>query len=490
MKHPAARHDVVRVDLPVTARATVAVPTTPGGDLTSYRKRLIVGDLCVALVVTALAFVVDMDDLRGASKYAVLATPLLWLGTLTLSSAYERRFLGVAQDEMRAMGRALTGLLATYAVVGIVMAAVPIHRDAALIVFAGLTVGGVLSRLVGAHWLRTRRRSGQLLQRTLVIGRADSAAALIRSLRAEPEQGLLPVAVCAYEADPGGFVADVPLMGSPEEATAVAKGVGAQVVAVASHPDLSGPAMRRLTWLLEKEGIDLVVAPGLLDVAGPRMSIRPSHHLSLLHVERPAAAGMHAVTKSLFDRCAAALGVLVLSPVLLAIALAIRLDSRGPVIFRQTRVGAGNKDFTIFKFRTMSVDAEARLAALREKSEGNDVLFKMKNDPRITGVGRFLRKYSLDELPQLFNVVLGTMSLVGPRPPLRSEVDGYEPDALRRLNARPGMTGLWQVSGRSDLSWEDSVRLDLRYVDNWSPLMDLTILLRTVRAVFAGSGAY
>jgi lipopolysaccharide/colanic/teichoic acid biosynthesis glycosyltransferase len=179
----------------------------------------------------------------------------------------------------------------------------------------------------------------------------------------------------------------------------------------------------------------------------------------------------------------------VLAPPMLLVAVAVRLDG-GPALFWQRRIGVGGREFRMVKFRSMAVDAEERLAELRERNEGFGVLFKMHDDPRVTRVGAVLRRYSLDELPQLFNVLAGSMSLVGPRPPLPSEVAGYATDARRRLLVKPGMTGLWQVSGRSDLSWEESVRLDLRYVENWTIALDAKILFRTVHAVVRGNGAF
>ena len=235
-----------------------------------------------------------------------------------------------------------------------------------------------------------------------------------------------------------------------------------------------------------------MASTGLLDVAGPRLSIRQSTDMSLLHIERPAATRQSEILKGIMDRSLAAMLILVLSPVLIVVAAAIKIISPdGPIIFRQKRVGKRGELFTIYKFRSMVPDAEQRLADLLKLNEGNAVQFKMKRDPRIIpGIGSFIRKYSVDELPQLFNVLFGTMSLVGPRPQSQAEVEQYEPDAMRRLHVKPGMTGLWQVSGRSDLDWEQSVRLDLKYVDNWSPIGDLQILFRTFKAVFASSGAY
>jgi len=261
-------------------------------------------------------------------------------------------------------------------------------------------------------------------------------------------------------------------------------------VAVLACPEMDGVALRRLAWQLERDDVELVVAPALMDVTGPRISIRPVSGLPLLHVEHPELDGGRQVVKDLFDRVMALVALVVLSPLLLVVALLIKFTSEGPVLFRQTRVGRDGREFTVLKFRTMVVDAEARKTELLVHNEHDGVLFKIRKDPRITPIGRKLRRYSLDELPQLINVLRGDMSLVGPRPPLPEEVARYGGDVYRRLAVKPGLTGLWQVSGRSDLSWEESVRLDLRYVDNWSLALDLLILWKTWSAVVRGSGAY
>jgi exopolysaccharide biosynthesis polyprenyl glycosylphosphotransferase len=248
--------------------------------------------------------------------------------------------------------------------------------------------------------------------------------------------------------------------------------------------------IRDLGWKLENSNVELILLSRLTDVAGPRIHLRPVTGLPMVHVDLPQYSGFSYVIKRTGDIISALLGLVVLAPVFATIALAIKLTSAGPVFFRQQRIGVQGTPFTMLKFRSMVVDAEHRLTELRAQSEGNGVLFKMKKDPRVTAVGGFLRRYSLDELPQIINVLRGDMSLIGPRPPLAEEVELYEDRVNRRLLIKPGITGLWQVSGRSDLSWEESVKLDLSYVENWSVTGDFVILLRTVRAVLKRDGAY
>jgi exopolysaccharide biosynthesis polyprenyl glycosylphosphotransferase len=264
----------------------------------------------------------------------------------------------------------------------------------------------------------------------------------------------------------------------------------ADTVAVLACPEMSGLRLRDLAWQLEKSDTDLWLAPALLDIAGPRTTITPVAGLPLLHMEHPAFSGLRRMIKSAFDRLMAAIALLLFSPLLLAVAMAIRLGDGGPALFPQERVGKGGQPFVLFKFRTMLVDAERQKSQLDELNETDGVLFKIRRDPRVTRVGAMLRRWSLDELPQLINVLIGNMSLVGPRPALPEEVAVYGDHVRRRLVVKPGMTGLWQVNGRSDLSWDESVRLDLRYVENWSFMLDLQILWKTGAAVGRGKGAY
>ncbi len=372
-------------------------------------------------------------------------------------------------------------------------APIKISRYTVLIVLPTLLIGGLLGRHALRRSLYRRRTRGLDVETTVVIGDVQSIGRLIREIRRAPSQGMDIVAACVSGLDTSGdglsAVEGVPVFGYPAQAMSTVDLFNAEVVAVSNHLDLEDNALRRLSWALEERGVDLVVAPGIVEVAGPRLSIRPVAGVSLLHVERPVMSGARRLVKAMVDRALSILIFLCAAPVLAAISLAVRLDSPGPALFRQTRVGARGEEFQMLKFRTMCVDAETRLGELRGATDaGNVVLFKMKSDPRVTRIGRILRRYSLDELPQLINVLRGEMSLVGPRPPLPSEVAGYAPDAVRRLRVKPGLTGLWQVSGRSDLSWDDSLRLDLWYVDNWSLVLDLQIIARTARAVLRGQG--
>jgi exopolysaccharide biosynthesis polyprenyl glycosylphosphotransferase len=459
----------------------------------SYRRLAVICDLGVALIAGLVTTVLTMPSSSLAVRAGfVAALPALWLLALLGTHGYERRYLGTGSEEYRAVVRSIVVL-----VVGSAAVSYAVHwtvpREVVLVGTSLLFVLGLSARHALRRRLYRRRHAGLDTQATVIIGNAKSVVPMIREIRRAPDQGLRVVAACVSGLDLKGDlpseVEGVPVFGYPEEAMSAVDLFDAEVVAVSSDPDLHGPELRRLAWSLEEREVDLVVSPGLLGVAGPRLSIRPTAGMPLLHVERPVMSGGRRAAKTVVDRCLTLMIVLAALPVMLLVAAAIRLDSRGPVFFRQKRVGARGAEFDMVKFRTMCIDAEARLAEL-QRDAGNDVLFKMKDDPRITRVGKFLRRYSLDELPQLINVLHGDMSLVGPRPPLLREVEAYEPDAVRRLRVKPGLTGLWQVSGRSDLSWDESLRLDLWYVDNWSFVLDLHILARTAKAVLRGSGAY
>jgi exopolysaccharide biosynthesis polyprenyl glycosylphosphotransferase len=338
--------------------------------------------------------------------------------------------------------------------------------------------------------LHRRRASGQCLLNVVAVGHELAVADLVTELGRDRYHGLTVVGACVVRPGECDEVAGVPVYGGLDDVTAAVKAFGADTVAVLACPEMGGIRLRALAWELEKTGTDLCVSPALLDVAGPRTTIRPTAGLTLLHVDHPQLSGFRLVVKGLFDRCVAGAALVLLSPLMGALAAAIWLSDRGPALFTQVRVGKDGHAFRIFKFRTMVVDAEQRREQLLESNDFDGVLFKLRKDPRVTAVGAHLRRWSIDELPQLINVFLGHMSLVGPRPALPGEAAAYADHVRRRLVVKPGLTGLWQVNGRSDLSWEESVRLDLRYVENWSFVLDLQIMWKTISVLVRGSGAY
>jgi exopolysaccharide biosynthesis polyprenyl glycosylphosphotransferase len=459
--------------------------------LARYRRNLLLADATVTALAAALA--IGLRFHGGAPGWwglVPVGLPLVWLAIAGLHRTYEQRYLGAGTEEFDRVLRSGLVLFATIAVGSYVLNS---NVSRSIVIFAvPVTVcGSLAARKLLRMRLHRARAVGVGLEKTIVVGAGDAVVQLVELLKSAPQRGLDPIGVCLPQptALPPGLHG-VPVLGGPDDVLRAVDSTGAHVVAVVSHPDFWGHPLRKLAWALEERDVELIVSPGIVEVAGPRLSIRPMSGLSLLHLERPAAGGGQMLLKSAFDRSLGILALLLLSPLLLVIAVAVRATSRGPALFRQTRVGVDGREFTMYKFRSMVPDAEHRLIDLAAHDEGNGVLFKIRGDPRVTAVGRRLRRYSLDELPQLINVAKGDMSLVGPRPPLPSEVAGYCDDAVRRLRVRPGMTGLWQVSGRSDLTWEQSLQLDLRYVDNWTMTLDVSILWRTVRAVLRGSGAY
>jgi exopolysaccharide biosynthesis polyprenyl glycosylphosphotransferase len=418
-----------------------------------------------------------------------LALPPLWMIAVRVFGGYEKRFLGTGSDEFRRVlnaGLGLTGALAliSYAVNN------ELSRIYLLVSMLVVVVLDLVVRYALRKRLHHHRARGQCMSTVVAVGHEAAVGLLISELRSESHHGLQVVAACLAGESTATEVAGVPVVGDLDAAAGVVRNLKADTVAVLSCPEMDGMKLRTLAWELEKTGTDLCVAPALLDVAGPRTTIRPTAGLPLLHVDHPQLSGPRQMVKDLFDRCAAALALVVLSPLLLAIAVTIRLHDKGPALFIQTRVGKGGQPFKIYKFRTMVVDAEAGLAEVREKNENDGVLVKIRRDPRVTTLGARLRKWSLDELPQLFNVLRGEMSLVGPRPALPEEAAKYAAHVRRRLVVKPGLTGMRQVSGRSDLSWEETVRLDLRYVENWSFALDLQILWKTFSVIFRGADAY
>ncbi|WP_433370765.1 exopolysaccharide biosynthesis polyprenyl glycosylphosphotransferase [Actinoplanes sp. CA-142083] len=458
-----------------------------------YVRALVLGDLLAGSAAGAVTFGLRFGDEVTAYNrdYMVLSglLPVLLLAVLAVSRAYERRFLFVGTDEYQRVLRGGVGLIAGAALVSYALD-LDLARGYVLAALPTAIVTSVVLRFGMRRRLHVVRSRGQSLRRVILVGHELSVIAMARQLRRERYHGLEVVGACLPPGRDGRGMGAVKIYGSFDDVASAVEHADADTVVVLSCPELDGEQLRRLAWRLERDEVDLIVASALVDVAGARTTIRPFDGLPMLHVEHPRLHGGSRLVKDVFDRLGALALLVAFGPLLLAVALCVRVTSRGPVLFRQVRVGRDGRQFRIFKFRSMYVDAEARLAELRHLNEHDGVLFKIRDDPRVTGVGRWLRRFSLDELPQLLNVVLGQMSLVGPRPPLPSEVAVYADDVRRRLAVKPGMTGLWQVSGRSDLPWEEAVRLDLRYVENWSLSLDLVILLRTMTAVVRSSGAY
>jgi len=427
----------------------------------------------------------------NAVPWPVLALPVIWVLTMLVARTYEQRYLWTGPEEFR---RVFFATILMLAAVGTFSWAFKLELARSFII-AALPLTALLTlvaRYAQRTWVHRQRARGHYQQTALLVGHRAGVAELHEQIVRRSASGYRVIG-CCLPVRPGDSVVtfdDLPVLGGLDDVVAVVTEYEVDTVAVLPSPELDGSALRRLGWDLEATQADLLLAPSVTEVAGPRVHIRPEWGLPLLHVDRPEFTGARRIAKDLFDRSVAAVGILALLPVLVVLAAAVKLTSRGPVFFRHERIGREGVPFHVLKFRSMVPDADAKIAALMEQNEGNAVQFKMKRDPRVTRVGSFMRRYSLDELPQLLNVLGGSMSLVGPRPHVTREVEQYGFDMRRRLLVKPGITGLWQVSGRSNLSWDDSVRIDVRYVENWSLTFDLMILGKTVGAVLKGSGAY
>ncbi len=486
--------DVPGVLRPVPSSATLAEPTGVTGTSTRGRRTVsrvvMAADLAIVAAVGGIgaATLPWFGAAHPLDAVGLVVALVTLLGTaLALGRCWHPVVVGTGGVELTRVVRAGTGALLVLALTEVATRDYRVQL-VTLVVLPVAVVAVLAGRGIARAVRHRRRRRGIGLAGVLAVGSAEAVADLIRRTRRAPEHGWTVVAACTPAGR--GECAGVPVVGDLDDVADRARRPGVDVVAVGAAPGWTGRRLHQLAWALEGTDLDLVVDPGLMEVAGPRLHMTPVDGLPMIRLTQPTFRGAGWVWKSLLDRVAAAAAVIVLAPALLVVAAAIVIEDRGPVFFRQQRVGRDGTAFGMVKFRSMVVDAERRRDHLVAVDEGAGPLFKMRRDPRVTRVGALLRRTSLDELPQLFNVVAGSMSLVGPRPPLPAEVAQYADDARRRLLVRPGMTGLWQVSGRSDLSWEETVRLDLRYVENWSPGLDLHILARTVAAVVTGRGAY
>ncbi|MDV8146993.1 sugar transferase [Arthrobacter sp. B10-11] len=468
-----------------------------------YRTRLRFIDAGVIIWAVAGAFGVrfGFSDINpGTSRevdYLVLsvALALAWWTMLEFWGSREARVLGSGSEEYK---RVIASSAWLFGFVAVFSYALRIDTARG---FVGLAFPAGAMGLLAARWLvrqhlSLERKHGKSSSRVLIIGGPFSAAHLVQSLRSAPEAGYLPVAAHLPGAmtDTGRVPgSSVPVTGVETDFQSILSVIldtNVDAVAISAGVNMHPQDLRRLGWELAARDIGMILAPALTDVAGPRIHTQPVAGLPLIHVSTPKLTGGKKVAKRAFDITIAGLLVALLAPVFITLAVLIRFTDSGPVFYRQERIGLRGTTFHMLKFRSMKVDADSQLRALLEAQGSTDKpLFKIENDPRITPLGRVLRKYSLDELPQLLNVLGGSMSLVGPRPQREGEVALYDDAAHRRLYVSPGMSGLWQVSGRSNLSWEESIRLDLYYVENWSLMGDVVILFKTFKAVFASTGA-
>ena len=495
--------------------------------------------LLLGVDLLALVLAVTAGRLAEPGAPAVLAPAvvLTWPAVLAWRGGYDRHRVGAGTSELSRVVDA--SVRVGFAVVLVVYAAGAADARAFLLVTLPAGTGLLLAGRLAARSLERRgRRRSTGGRQVLAVGTVRDVLHLVQQARTAPGAGFHVTAACVpqytgpdrrrphsrrgsttpaphdqrdgdrrADSDRRGDLSElaaagVPVLGTPRDVLTALVTSEADTVVVTGSGVLGRHALRRLAWQLEGTAARLYVASAVSDVAAPRISLQSLGGMTLLHVEAPLLGGARLALKSVVDRLAALACLAVLGPPLLVVAALIRLDSPGPALYRQQRVGVGGSTFACLKLRTMRVGADREVAGLQAQSAGNEagngagngagneVLFKVRADPRVTTIGRVLRRYSVDELPQLLNVLGGSMSLVGPRPPLPAEVAGYGDDVRRRLFVKPGMTGLWQVSGRSDLSWAESVRLDLYYVENWSPSLDLALVARTVSAVIRGRGAY
>ncbi|MFT2818189.1 sugar transferase [Leifsonia sp. A12D58] len=466
-----------------------------------YRARLHLTDIAVISGAVAIAFIsrfgsadakVDVGPFRADYWALSLVIVVTWIAALSIFHTRDSRVIGVGATEYKRVVNA-SGL--TFGLLGILFLVfgVDIARGFFILALPLGVAGLAAGRWLWRQWLLKQRHFGHYLARVIVVGKRKDAEYVVNQVARHSGAAYYVVgaALKSGRGDPlatGGH--SIPIVSDFEHVAEAVNRLKVDAVIVAGNPQGGSAFIRNLGWELESTSAELVLSSRLTDVAGPRIHFRPVEGLPLIHVEIPHFEGTRHIMKHTLDVASSGLALLLLLPLLAVIALLIRIDSPGPVLFRQERCGRNGKTFSIVKFRTMVTTAEDDLAGLLAQNEAAGVLFKLQKDPRVTKIGRVLRKYSLDELPQLWNILIGDMSLVGPRPPLPTEVESYETHVHRRLYIKPGLTGMWQVNGRSNLSWEDSVRLDLYYVENWSLAGDMIIIWRTVKTVLRPEGAY
>ncbi|MBS9375429.1 sugar transferase [Rhodococcus sp. B50] len=497
-------------DAPRRAQKRASADASPGTGVNrwkwqnAYVKRLYVTDALVVVLSVLLAqwvrFGYEELLLAGegaALEYSLTSATIIvaWLGALSLFRTRSRRVIGAGYDEYQRVISATIGMFGAIAIIALISNEQIARGFLAIALPVGLT-GLLLTRWLWRKVIARKRARGEFQTSVLVVGGARAVRHMARTFARKDGEGYRVVGVCVprYSGAPGDVIdvdgREITIYGDEHSVVEALKLSQADTVVVTATETLGSEGLHDLVWQLEPLETDLVVATGVVDVAGPRIEMRPVAGLPLIHVEKPSYHGAKRSGKRIFDLAFAGAALLALAPVFAVVALLIKLEDRGPVFYKAERIGLDGEPFGMVKFRSMVTNADKMVDRLLAQNEGAGPLFKMKDDPRVTRVGRVMRRFSIDELPQFLNVIRGEMSVVGPRPPLRREVEAYDGRVKRRLLVRPGVTGLWQVSGRSDLSWDESVRLDLSYVENWSMVSDVLIIGKTVKAVLASDGAY
>jgi exopolysaccharide biosynthesis polyprenyl glycosylphosphotransferase len=484
----------------------VAVRVKPPGLawVRAYARCLFVTDLVIIVVAVfgsqiirfGISGELEVKDATGLFDFALGYTTvsavivIAWMLSLEFFATRDHKIVGSGSAEYKGIVDATIRLFGIFAII-VYLAQAQVGRRYLLVALPTGLVLLLFDRWLWRQWLVKKRENGECMNRVLLLGQRTKVEHVAQSIQRAGSTGLYVVgAVTKGDTVVRDLIAGVPVLGEYGDVVRLVDEADIDALILTGADDIDPLDMRRLGWDLDSRKTNLIVAPALTDIAGPRIHARPVAGLPLIYVDYPTFEGRKHTTKRAFDIVVASILLGLLSPLFLWIMIAVRLDSVGSPFFRQERVGFNGRHFRMIKFRSMVTDAEALLPSLLDQSDGNGVLFKLKSDPRVTKLGGFLRKHSLDELPQLFNVIGGSMSLVGPRPHPTSDVIKYEADDRRRLLVRPGMTGLWQIGGRSGLSWEESVRLDLYYVENWSLMGDFVILWRTIKAVTRPDAAY
>jgi exopolysaccharide biosynthesis polyprenyl glycosylphosphotransferase len=473
----------------------------------AYALRLFLTDLAViALVVFGTEFIwfgfsrerletiwtPNLSHLLGFNHTGVsIVLVIAWMLMLDAFATRDHKVIGSGALEYKRVADATIRLFGLLAILAYLLnMGLGLGRGYFLTALPAGLILLIFFRWFWRQWLRQQQRAGGYVARALLVGERVNSEHVAHTVRLTPGAGLHPVAALTRDGLETPLSGGIPVIGGYDDVISAIERTGADSVVMTGSDDIGADRMRKIGWSLAELDVELIVAPAMTDVGGPRIHARPLTGLPLIHVEFPSLEGIKRVSKRTFDIFVSLVVGLLFLPVLIAIAFVVKYSTPGPILYRQERIGRGGMPFGMYKFRSMVQGADDQLASLLDlQGTADQPLFKVNNDPRITPVGRFLRRYSLDEAPQLINVLLGQMSLVGPRPQRAAEVALYDDVAQRRLVMKPGMSGLWQVSGRSALAWEDAIRLDLYYVENWSLTVDLLILWRTVHAVIVPRGA-